>query len=504
METHRKLTPNTCAAAGGIRAIRVGMCSSRMMRKVSDREVWRGHRLGPVGVCKLTGGGRETLVDDAGDLPESVFERRRNAPTWGFTPYACMQRDRLAPSHTSSQQESTMSANTQVQRPVGPHRRVIGLDMHPELFSAAALSGPDAHRATVHWVHDRVGRMQFDAWLRRHVEPQDLIVIEASGNTFATVDQIRAAGRQAIVLESLRAGQVRKAYCNTDKLSAVKLARVYLSGLAHEVWTPDETTRARREVFFSHRRTVKDTTMGRNRIRSWLTDHGLRAPRGLRLTQASGRDWVLNRREWTPTQQLLIEQLFTDLWQAEARRKKLRAIMAEEVTTDPQILQLIRLLGVRHITAYALVAIIGDINRFRTPKQLVAYVGLNPRVKLSGNGGSVGALAHNGRSDLRVLLIQAAHSILRYGSGPSHRWALKLVCSKGRNLAACAVARKLLVACWYLLQGCFTPMQDASQTIRTKIHKLASAIGASRIRQLGFKTLSQFESEKLQVLMSYA
>jgi transposase len=375
--------------------------------------------------------------------------------------------------------------------------------MHPDVFSAAALSGPDAQRTTEHWVHDRVPTAKLEGWLLKHVRPDELIVIEASGNTFATVDRIHAMGRRAVVLESLRAGQIRKAYCNTDKLSAVKLAKVYLSGLAHEVWTPDETTRERREVLFSHRRTVKDTTQGRNRIRSWLTDHGLRAPRGLRLTQPSGRDWALSCREWTSTQRVLIEQLFTDLWQAEARRKKLRALMAEEVTSDPKMLQLIRLLGIRHITAYALVAIIGDINRFRTPKQLVAYVGLNPRVKLSGSGGFIGALAHNGRADLRALLIQAAHSILRYGHGPSHQWALKLVCSKGRNLAACAVARKLLVACWYLMQGRFTPMQEVTETIRTKIHKLASAIGASRIRQLGFQSLRDFETVKIEHLMSY-
>lgn len=397
-----------------------------------------------------------------------------------------------------------MSATMQEGRSHTGYRRVIGLDMHPDVFSAAALSGPDAQRAVEHWVHDRIAETGLESWLRKHVSPEDLIVIEASGNTFATVDRIRATGRQAIVLESLRAGQIRKAYCNTDKLSAVKLAKVYLSGLAHEVWTPDETTRARREVLFSHRRAVKDTTQGRNRIRSWLTDHGVRAPKGLRLTQPSGRDWALQCRDWTPTQRVLIDQLFTDLWQAEARRKKLRALMAEEVTTDPKILQLIRLLGIRHITAYALAAIIGDINRFRTPKKLVAYVGLNPRVKFSGNGGSIGSLAHNGRSDLRALLIQAAHSILRYGSGPAHKWALKLVCSKGRCVAACAVARKLLVACWYLMQGRFTPMQAMTDTIRVKIHKLASSIGASRIRQLGFKNLREFEIETIQCLMNYA
>jgi transposase len=396
-----------------------------------------------------------------------------------------------------------MSVSTQEQRPTAWQRRVIGLDMHPDVFSAAALSGPDAQRAEVHWIHDRLATAQLEAWLQKHVEPDDLIVIEASGNTFATVDRIRAVGRQAIVLESLRAGQIRKAYCNTDKLSAVKLAKVYLSGLAHEVWTPDETTRARREVLFSHRRAVQDTTRGRNRIRSWLTDHGVRGTRELRLTQPSGLEWALKCRNWTPTQQMILQQLFHDLWQAEARRKKLRAFMAEEDTTHPALLQQIRLFGVRHITAYGLAAIIGDVNRFRTPKQLVAYVGLNPHVRLSGNGGSIGSLAHNGRSDLRALIIQSAHSVLRHANGPLHQWALKLLVRRGENLAACAVARKILVACWYLLHGRFTPLQELTDTLRVKIHKLAAAIGAPRVHQLGYKTLQDFETDRLQTILNY-
>ena len=56
------------------------------MTKGRDMEVRWGHRLGQWVLCKLTGGGRETLVDFDGDIPDSVFERRRNAPTWGLTP----------------------------------------------------------------------------------------------------------------------------------------------------------------------------------------------------------------------------------------------------------------------------------------------------------------------------------------------------------------------------------------------------------------------------------
>ena len=64
---------------------------------------------------------------------------------------------------------------------------MIGLDMHPDSFTAAALSGKNAMDAHVEWVHDHLPQERLEKWLQKHVEPVDLIVIEASGNTFHRV-----------------------------------------------------------------------------------------------------------------------------------------------------------------------------------------------------------------------------------------------------------------------------------------------------------------------------
>lgn len=53
------------------------------------------------------------------------------------------------------------------------------------------------------------------------------------------------------------------------------------------VWQPDEKTREMREVFFAHRAAVKDCTRLRNRIRTFLTEHCIRLPKGTQLTQQS-------------------------------------------------------------------------------------------------------------------------------------------------------------------------------------------------------------------------
>jgi transposase len=383
--------------------------------------------------------------------------------------------------------------------------RVIGLDIHPKTFAAAALRGTDALNAKVEWRHDQVDMRELEKWYMRHCDGQDVLVLEAGGCSFETVKRLSALGGHAVVLESFRAGQIGKAYLKTDRIDAEKTGRIYLSGLAHEVWAPDERARQRREVFYGYERALKDGVRAKNRIRGWLNEHALHAPRGLRLTKEAGRDWVLAVRSWTPVQQHLIRTMFDDLWQARSRRRSLRSLMAQEVATEPDLLKMTRLYGLRHITVYALAAVIGDIWRFRTPKQLVAYIGLQPQTHLSGEGGSTGPIAHTGRGDVRALLVQAAHAILNGSKGSDHplaKWGWALTFRRCRSVAIIGVARKLVVALWYLLRGCFTPLVEITETLRCKLLHLATEIGRPALRQMGYKSAAAFIAEKEKLLLS--
>ena len=126
--------------------------------------------------------------------------------------------------------------------------RVIGLDLHPDVFSAAALSGRDAGTAQVVQNWDRWATPDLARWGRK-LPAGDLVVLEATGNAFTAAEQLRACGVSCVVLETQKAGQIRSSYCTNDRTDAVKLARIYLSGLAKYVWQPDEKTRERREVW---------------------------------------------------------------------------------------------------------------------------------------------------------------------------------------------------------------------------------------------------------------
>lgn len=381
-----------------------------------------------------------------------------------------------------------------------PDRRVIGLDAHPTLFSAAALCGVDALQAQVEWSVDRADLTKLETVLKRRTQPGEVVVLEASGNSFAVAERLVAMGLRAIVLESQAVGKVGKAYCATDRTDAVKIARVYFSGLAHEVWVPDGKAAERRELFFIHRNAVQDSVRARNRIWAFLNQQCQRRPHGLRLNHPQAIDALLALRAWTSMQQMVLREQVQSFQLAEAQRKRMRAKIAEEVSADPQLLKMIRLLGIRDKIAFALAAFIGCIGRFENPKKLVAFFGLNPSVRRSGISGGNGPLSHYGRGDVRALLIQAAQSIMRSGKGPTHRWAIALKMRKGTNIAVAALARKLVVSVWYLLKGFFTPMTEITEQLRAKMHKIASEVGKARLRQMGYPSVAAFEEEKLKLL----
>jgi transposase len=378
-------------------------------------------------------------------------------------------------------------------------KRIIGLDMHPDVFAAAALSA-DPKRQNADWVQDRLPTAGLEAWAKKQLRKEDVVVLEASGNSFEVAARLHACGHTAVVLESAQAGRIRDNFCNDDRHSAVKLAKIYRSGLAKEVWQPDAKTREYREVFFAHRNAVKDATRCRNRIRAFLNEHCVRLKKGVRLTAPSGEATAKAAKSWTPLQVDLLGEAFAQLRQVETRRKKLERIMVRELTANIRWASLWRLMGIRHRVAFALMAMIGDVHRFPTAKKLVGYFGLAPRKDQSGNDkdGRDTGVGKFGRGDVRGLLLQSAHNALIQRESPLHKWGWKLMMKKHRNEAAVAVARKLTVSVWHLLMGHFTPLVEASDHLRVKLLRLATVIGKNGIESLGFANRDAFVDAQIK------
>jgi len=385
-----------------------------------------------------------------------------------------------------------------------PEKRIIGVDMHPDVFSAAALRGANAAQTQTEWIHDRQPVASLEAWAKKHLTEDDTVALEASGNSFEVVARLHRVGITAVVLESAQAAKVKENFCNDDRHSAVKLARVYMSGLAKIVWKPDEQTRERREVLFTYRNAVKDCTRLRNRIRSTLNEYCVRLPKGTRLTEESGLKKALSLKEWTPRQEALLRAKFEDLWAAENRREQFGQVMLRELIGQPEWKKLWRLMGIGVCTAYALMALVGNINRFPTAKKLAGYVGLAPGKAQSGNdekGQSLG-IGYRGRSDLRALIIQAAQNAMMNRASPLHRWGWRLAMRKERNVAVAAVARKLCVSVWHLLKGHWSELNETAQQLKAKLYVIATQLGKKQLKEMSYESREAFVTAQLQTIFT--
>ena len=365
--------------------------------------------------------------------------------------------------------------------------RVIGFDSHPDSFTAALLRGPTPASAVVEKIFHKLPMARLQAWAKKHTTEQDLFVLEASGNSFQVVRTLKAIGRKAKVLESCQMGKLKEAHANNDKISAVRIGKAYLAGTAKEVWVPDPTTQERRDMLHAYRKATKRTSQVRARLLSYLSDNGVRLEKNPCLSSAEEAPEQIRRaREWSPRQWQVIETLLLELRHAEEQRERWHSLIAQEVLADAELASTVRLCGVREIVAFALGAFIGDIKRFAEPKKLVKYCGLDPAFDDSGEGEWGGGIGGHGNKYLRGLLIEAAHSILRGSESPLAKWGKRLLARKGEiNLVVAAMARRLRVAVWYLMNGRWTPLEEIDSRLAGKVTKMIGSVGQEGLKAQG-------------------
>lgn len=357
--------------------------------------------------------------------------------------------------------------------------RIIGLDCHPDTFTAAVFRGTTPHDACKLSTHPDMSLKKFLDWAATEFTRNDLFLMEAGSNSFELHRRLLALGLRAVVMESAHVGKHAKTYADNDKMAAARIALVYLQGNAPCVWVPDATTCERRELLHAYNKAVADNTAAINSLKGYLNQFTIRTGSralGTEKTEA----WILAQRAWTPLQTELLADYFQNLRTQIERRKAMLRLIGRQISAEPLMLRCMKLLGIGMINAFALLAVIGDVRRFERPEKLVAYIGLNPGQRESGRGKNIKlGVGKRGRGDMRHLLVQGAHAVLRMGKNtPLGQWGWKLFARKGqRNIAVTAVARKLLVQVWHLLSGNPPEALEPNKSLTLKFKKLAVMLG---------------------------
>lgn len=99
--------------------------------------------------------------------------------------------------------------------------------------------------------------------------------------------------------------------------------------------------------------------------------------------------------------------------------------------------------------------------------------------------------------------MQCVKAVIQFApvNHPIARWARKLKFRKNANIVTVAIARKIIVAIWYILNGFSTPIEELSKMIKTKLTKIAIKMGTKRRKEQEFVNISNFVEVKGEFLL---
>jgi transposase len=203
-----------------------------------------------------------------------------------------------------------------------------------------------------------------------------------------------------------------------------------------------------RQLLLHRSRLVSLRTSMRNQLQAVALGQGLRRKRAL----WSGKG--LDRLKVLPILPFAAERR-SDLlsWHDLLNRRitELDRQVAQQARRSPEAVRLMQQSGVGPVTSLAFLLTIGPVNRFRHSKQIVSYLGLNPRENSSGGHQRMGHISKQGNSMMRWLLVEAGQSAARLDP-ELKTFYRQLKRRRGSNVAKVAVARKLAVRLYWMLR----------------------------------------------------
>ena len=321
---------------------------------------------------------------------------------------------------------------------------VIGCDYHPswqQICWLDTLTGETQEKKLEH-MSGEAERFY------RGLPGTALIGVESTGNCQWFVELLATLGHELWVGDAakIRASEVRQQ--KNDRRDAALLLKLLVEGRFPRIWTPSSEEKDQRQLLLHRHKLVRMRVQVRNELQHLAMNKGI--TRGRKLWSKAGEKllcelplapWASRRRE--------------DLFKIRSLLNEQIALLDEAVKKVAEGNEKARLLmtqpGVGPITSMAFVLTMGDVSRFKRGKQVGSYLGLIPREKSSGGRQRNSSISKQGNRFMRMLLVEAAQSVVRYDAEFRKEYLHRCHHSK-KGVAKVAAARKLAVRLYWMLR----------------------------------------------------
>lgn len=323
--------------------------------------------------------------------------------------------------------------------------RSVALDVHRDFCEVAIKEGGEVRS------RGRIKTSPRELELfARSLAPDDQVALEATGAAERIAAILAPHVARVLVANPRRVRAIAEAKVKTDRVDARTLCGLLDAGYLPTVWRPDERTRSLRALLGRRERIVRSRTRAKNAVHAALGRNLKRRPPMSDVFGVAGRRW-LGGLELPAHERRIVESCLREVDFLSGEIEALERELARLALSSTEIKRLMSVPGMSLVSAATVVAVVGDIGRFQTPRKLVGYVGLDPRVRQSGEAPARhGHISKRGSAAARHMLCEAAWIVVRT-PGPLRAFHERLRARRGAQIALVATARKLCVLCWQLL-----------------------------------------------------
>jgi transposase len=330
-------------------------------------------------------------------------------------------------------------------------KNFVGIDTGKRMLEVVRLLENEKIQRT-QFKTDLMSRMRLYGWLKK----DDIVGIEAGNLAFLLVKEIKKeVGAEVIVLNPGDLRIIFDSLKKTDKNDCLNISRIIKRNPREElpeVRVPDEYEEEARRLISEEEFWTTSKTRAVNRLHSILTNSGITMITKKEIKNVKRRNEILNNLEAKikvaakriNSQIILAEMMLDKIEDEITERLRMKKKETEEMMSLP---------GIGTITALTILGYIGNGSRFSNAKQVSYYVGLDPRVDISGDTKRYGRITKRGCHQLRRVMIQCAWAMVRSPYANEFKKKFKeLKIRKGSGKAIVAIARKMIELVYHLLR----------------------------------------------------
>jgi transposase len=294
---------------------------------------------------------------------------------------------------------------------VTSYSRYIGLDVHKDTV-AVAIAQDDGSKPRYYGEIAHTPKA-IEKLVQKLSPGGEILALcyEAGPCGYGLYRQLTAMGHDCIVvapsLIPVKAGDRVK----TDRRDSESLARLHRANELTPVWVPDNEQEAMRDLTRAREDMKQLEKQSRQRLSAFLLRHGKNYDTGkCKWTQVYFR-WLQSLKFDQPVQQIVFQDYIDSVKQQQERVKGLEKEMEKALngwSLAPVVEALMALRGLKLVAAMTVMAELGDITRFDSPRQLMAYLGLVPSEYSSGKSTHRGGITKTGNGHVRRVLTESA------------------------------------------------------------------------------------------------